>query len=200
MKKKGILGGTFDPFHNGHMNIAYESIYKLKLDEIIFMPAGNPPHKTDKLITPPEIRYDMIKRAILGEEKFKVSHYEIDKKGYSYTYKTLEYIKSVEKDTELFFITGADCLMYVDKWKYPEQIFKNSNFVVFNRSGYDKNDIIKKKNEIEQKYKKEIIFMDIPLLDISSTEIREKVKKYEEIKYLVPKEVYDIIKTNKLYI
>lgn len=200
MKKKGILGGTFDPFHNGHMNIAYESLYKLMLDEIIFMPAGNPPHKTDKIITSPEIRYEMIKKSILGEEKFKVSHYEIDKKGYSYTYKTLEYIKSVEKNTELFFITGADCLMYVDKWKCPEQIFKNSNFVVFNRSGYDKNNIIEKKNEIEQKYKNEIIFINIPLLDISSTEIREKVKKCEEIKYLVPKEVYDIIKINKLYI
>ncbi len=90
--------------------------------------------------------------------------------------------------------------MYVDEWKCPDQIFQYSNFVVFNRPGYDKNNIIKKKNEIEQKYKNEIIFLNIPLLDISSTEIREKVKKCEEIKYLVPPEVYDIIKINKLYI
>lgn len=200
MKRKAILGGTFDPFHNGHMSIAYESLYRLKLDEVIFMPAGNPPHKNDKIITSPEIRYDMIKKSIAGEEKFKVSHYEIDKKGYSYTYETLKYVNSIDSDVELFFITGVDCLMYIDKWKCPEQILKYSKFVVFNRPGYDKIDIMKKKNEIENKYKHEIIFIDIPLLDISSTEIREKVKKSQQIKYLVPSEVYDIIKSNKLYI
>ncbi|KOF56730.1 MULTISPECIES: nicotinate-nucleotide adenylyltransferase [Clostridium] len=200
MEKKAILGGTFDPFHNGHMNIAYESLYRLGLDEIIFMPAGSPPHKNDKIITSPEIRYDMIKKSITGEEKFKVSRYEIDKKGYSYTYKTLEYINSIEKNTELYFITGVDCLMYVDEWKCPEQIFKCSKFVVFNRPGYERKDILRKKSEIENKYEHEVIFMDIPLLDISSTQIRKKVKKCEEIKYLVPREVYDIIKNNKLYI
>lgn len=200
MKRKGVLGGTFDPFHNGHINIAYESLYRLKLDEIIFMPAGSPPHKSDKIITSPEIRYDMIKQSIAGEEKFKISRYEIDKKGYSYTYKTLEYINRVEKDTELFFITGVDCLMYIDEWKNPEKIFEFSRFVVLNRPGYDKVDIMKKKSEVEKKYKHNVIFIDIPLLDVSSTEIRKKVSKHEEIKYLVPKEVYDIIKNNKLYI
>ncbi|MFL0251209.1 nicotinate-nucleotide adenylyltransferase [Clostridium neuense] len=200
MKRKGILGGTFDPFHNGHMNIAYESLYRLKLDEIIFMPAGSPPHKSDKVITSPEIRYDMIKQSITGEEKFKVSRYEIDKKGYSYTYKTLEYINGVEKNTELFFITGVDCLMYIDEWKNPSKIFELSKVVVLNRPGYNKADIMKKKNEVESKYKHNIIFIDIPLLDISSTQIRKKVSKHEEIKYLVPKEVYAIIKNNKLYI
>lgn len=200
MKRKGILGGTFDPFHNGHMNIAYESLYKFKLDEVIFMPAGNPPHKTDKIITSSEIRYNMIKKSIAGEEKFKVSHYEIDKKGYSYTYETLQYINSKDKNAELYFITGVDCLMYIDQWKYPDKILKYSKFIVFNRPGYDIIDIMKKKYEVEKKYKHEIMFVDIPLLDISSTQIRKKVKKSEEIKYLVPPEVYDIIKSNKLYI
>lgn len=200
MKKKAILGGTFDPFHNGHLNIAYESIYKLGLDEIVFMPAGNPPHKSDKKVTDAELRYEMVMSGIKGENKFKVSKYEINKSSFSYTYETLKYFNSKEKNTEIYFITGADCLMELNLWKNVNEILQNCKFVVFNRPGYIYEDIMMQKKKVEEKYDSKIIFIDIPLLDISSTQIREKIKCHEEISYLVPEEVYGIIKANKLYI
>lgn len=200
MKKKAILGGTFDPFHNGHLSIAYESLYRLNLDELIFMPAGNPPHKRKKLITPSQLRIQMLEASIKGEKRFRVSDYEIKKEGYSFTYETLNYFKAKEEDTTLYFLTGVDCLMELDSWRNVEEILRTANFVVFNRPGYSREEILKQKDKIERQYDCDIIFLDIPLLDISSTEIRGKVKKHEEIKYLVPREVYDIIKDNKLYI
>lgn len=199
MKKKGIFGGTFDPIHHGHLHIAYESIYKLGLDEVIFMPSGNPPHKTNKMITESEIRYELVKEAIKGEEKFKVSKYEIDKKGLSYTYETLKFFNEKEKDTEWYFITGVDCLMDIYKWKNVNSILNSCKFVVFNRNGYEKKDIINQKTQVEKQFNKKIIFLDIPIMEISSTNIRNKVKKGEKISYLVPQGVNNLLKSMKLY-
>ncbi|GAA0177534.1 nicotinate-nucleotide adenylyltransferase [Clostridium sediminicola] len=199
MKKKGVLGGTFDPIHNGHLHIAYEALYRLQLDEIIFMPSGNPPHKKEKDITNAETRYLLVKTAIEDEEKFNVSDYEIESKGYSYTYKTVEHLYQVEADTEWYFITGADCLMELDAWKNVEGIFEKCNFVVFTRAGYSKEQLLTQKRLVEEKYDKEIIFLDMPLIDISSTFIREKISNCKEVSYLIPWNLHNKIKELRLY-
>ena len=199
MNRKAIFGGTFDPIHNGHLHIAYKALEELKLDKIIFIPSGNPPHKSEEYITNKIIRYDMVKYAIVNEHKFEISDYEVTKKGKSYTYETIEYFSKHYPNIELYFIAGADCLIDIHKWKNISSIMEKSQLVVFNRPGYSMDSILLKKKEVEEKFKRNIIFLNIPLLDISSTEIREKIKKDEDIKNLIPEKTYEIIKKYKLY-
>lgn len=199
VKNQGILGGTFDPIHLGHIHIAYEAIYRLNLEKLIFMPSGNPPHKADKKITSGKVRYDIIKESIKNQPIFDVSDYEIKKDDPSYTYETLEYLNEKYKDVKWHFITGADCLAYLDKWKNVQRILDNCTFVVFKRSGFSEEDIKKYKRDIEQTYNKEIIYLDIPLIEISSTDIREKIKNNREYSYLLPEGIGKYIIKNKLY-
>lgn len=199
MKRKGIFGGTFDPIHNGHLHIAYEALYKLGLDKVIFIPSGNPPHKTDKIVTDAQLRFTLVKETIESEKKFEVSDYEIKKKNLSYTYETLKFFNSLQPETEWYFITGVDCLMQIDTWKNVHHILNQCKFVVFNRPGYSKQDIEDQKRKVEEKYDKKIIFLDIPILEISSTQIREKIKKGESISYLIPEKVNYLLNEMELY-
>lgn len=199
MKKKGIFGGTFDPIHNGHLHIAYEALYKLNLDKVIFIPSGNPPHKTDKVITDATIRYKLVKDVIQNEKKFEVSDYELKNESLSYTYKTLKHFNEKHEDTEWYFITGADCLMQLDSWKNINEVLSLCNFVVFRRSGYSMEDMLKQKERIEKKFNKKIIFLDIPVIDISSTTIRNKIKNGENISYLVPEKARCMVNKMNLY-
>lgn len=199
MANKGLFGGTFDPIHFGHLYIAQEALHRLRLDNILFMPSGNPPHKTTKNKTDANIRYELVKMAIKDEEKFVLSSYEIDNKGLSYTYKTLEYLKWKEPDTKWYFITGVDCLMELDLWKNVADIFKLSTLVVFNRSGYKKEEILYQKKAVEEKYNVEIIFLDINPVDISSTEIKNMLKEGRSVSHLLPLNVFNKIVELDLY-
>ncbi len=199
MKRKGILGGTFDPIHNGHLHIAYEAMYTLDLDKIIFMPTGNPPHKNNRDISDAKIRYDMVKEVIKEENKFEISDYEIKKDNHSYTYETIEYLKEKEKDTEWFFISGADCLMQIETWVNVEYILTNCHFVVFNRAGYEKEQLLIQRNKIASKYNCEIKFLDLPLIEVSSTFVRNKIKHRENVSYLIPNKLENSIKELGLY-
>lgn len=203
MKRYGIIGGTFDPIHYAHLYIAYEAKEQLNLDKVIFMPARKQPLKANNIVTDSKLRYDMVKAAIEPFNEFSVSNYEIEKEGLSFTYETLEHFKA-ESDAnnekkELFFITGADCLFSLEKWKQVSKIFSLSNLVVFSRGGIDKKEMIKKKEEIEEKYDGRIIILDLKQLEISSTEIREKVKANKRIDFFVPSKVMDIIYDKGLY-
>lgn len=197
MKKIGIIGGTFNPIHLAHLYIAYEAKCQLNLDKVIFMPAGSPPHKKNEDILEAPLRYKMVLEAIKKYEDFEISNYEIEKEGFSYTYETLENFKS--KDNILYFITGADCLINIEKWKNPDRIFKTSKLVVFNRPGYDKESLKLQKNEIEKKYNTSINFLDIMDLEISSTMIRDRIKEGKKIDFFIPKEVLDFIRKNNIY-
>lgn len=199
MKKIAIFGGTFDPIHNGHLYIAYEALYKLNLDEIIFMPSGIPPHKTKRKLASSFFRYEMVRMATKNEKRFTVSDYEINKKNISYTFETLEYFANKYPNASLYFITGADGLMDIENWKNVKGIFKLCNLVVFSRPGNNKYDIISQKGKLEEKYKGNIIFLDIPLLDISSTNIRNLISEGRNISCFVPEGVYNTIKELKLY-
>ncbi|MDU2155544.1 nicotinate-nucleotide adenylyltransferase [Clostridium sp.] len=197
MKKIGIIGGTFNPIHLAHLYIAYEAKCQLNLDKVIFMPAGSPHHKKNEDILEAPLRYKMVLEAIKKYEDFEISNYEIEKEGFSYTYETLENFKS--EDNILYFITGADCLINIEKWKNPDRIFKTSKLVVFNRPGYDKESLKLQKNEIEKKYNTSINFLDIMDLEISSTMIRDRIKEGKKIDFFIPKEVLDFIIKNNIY-
>ena len=201
MKRYGIIGGTFDPIHYAHLYIAYEAKEQLNLDEVIFMPAGKQPLKADKIVTDSKIRYDMVKSAIETYDGFFVSDYEIKKGGLSFTYETLEDFKNNnDEEVQLFFITGADCLLTLDQWKEVEKIFSLASLVVFPRGGISKQEMIERKGLIEEKYNGKIVILNLKELEISSTYIRERVNKNQRIDFFVPANVVDIIYKNKLYI
>ncbi|MCR4944246.1 MAG: nicotinate-nucleotide adenylyltransferase [Clostridium sp.] len=197
MKRIGIIGGTFDPIHLAHTNIAKEAKEKLDLDKVIFIPAGSQPLKLDKKVTKASLRFNMVKKAIEGFKGFEVSDYEIKKQGLSYTFETLEHFHKEEE--KLYFITGADCLLDLEKWGNVKRIFELCTLVVLTRPGYDNEKLYKQKEYIENKYNGEIIIFESEGLDISSTEIREKVKTGKDIRRLVTKEVFELIKDNGLY-
>lgn len=218
MKRYGIIGGTFDPIHYAHLYIAYEAQKQLNLDKVIFMPAGKQPLKAKNKVTDANYRYEMVEMAIEEFEEFSISSYEIEKEGLSFTYETLEYFKknTIEhiikgdkkyselesnktEDKELFFITGADCLMYIEKWKQVSKIFSLCTLVVFVRGGFNKEKLIEQKTRIEKKYSCKIIILDLKALEISSTDIRNRVKEDKRIDFFVPPKVVKFIYENKLY-
>lgn len=197
--KKAIFGGTFDPIHIGHIHIAYEALYSLKLDKILFMPAGNPPNKLNKQITDSKIRYDLVNRAIEGESNFEISDYEINKKENSYTYETIELFSKLQSNTEWYFLIGADSLIDLDNWKNVDRILNSCRLVVYNRSGFALKKILEQKKYLECKYNNKIIFLDMPIIDISSTGIRKSIKEGRNINYLLPRGVGKIVEKLKLY-
>lgn len=197
MCRVGIIGGTFDPIHLAHIYIAEEAKKKLNLDKVIFMPAGIQPLKTDKKVTEASLRLEMVQKAIEGKIGFEVSDYEIKKEGKSYTYKTLEHFYKEYKD--LYFITGADCLLGIDKWKEIDKIFSLCKFVVFTRPGYNNEELVNEKRFVEEKYNGDIILLEVPGIHISSTEIREKIINNEKVDDILPAVVLDIIKEKGLY-
>ena len=197
MKRIGIIGGTFDPIHLAHVNIAKEAKDRLNLDKVIFIPAGSQPLKIDKKVTRASLRFNMEKKAIEGYDGFEVSDNEIKKQGLSYTFETLEHFK--KEDEELFFITGADCLLRLEKWKNVKRIFELCTLVVLTRPGYDERSLYKQKDYIEEKYNGKIVILELEGMDISSTEIRGLVKEGKNISKLVASEVFKLIKNNDLY-
>lgn len=203
MKRYGIIGGTFDPIHYSHLYIAYEAKEQLNLDEVIFMPAKKQPFKINNYTTDSELRYEMVKAAIEPFDEFSISDYEIKKDGVSFTYETLEYFKNESEykteENELFFITGADCLLSIDKWKEVQKIFSLATIVVFSRGGITKEEMISKKDVLEENYNGKIVILDLNKLEISSTEIRSRVEENKRIDFFVPKKVMDIIGENMLY-
>ena len=191
------MGGTFNPVHFAHLYIAYEAKEKLDLDKVIFMPAGNPPHKKNNIIIDSKYRYDMVKMAISDYEGFEISDYEIKKQGYSYTYETLTDLK--EDDIEFYFIAGGDSLMDIEKWRNTKGVLENCNFVVFNRGEYSENELNKQKLYLEEKYAAKIILLNIMNIDISSTEIRKRIEEGKRIDFFLPKNVIEYINENNLY-
>ena len=199
MKKIGVFGGTFDPIHLGHLYIAYEAKRKLGLDKILFIPSGNPPHKQLKKVTDSFYRYKMVEASIKNYEGFEVSDYEVKKHTLSYTFKTLEYLKTLYENSEIYFITGGDCLIDLETWTNVPRILELCKFVVFNRPGHSKEDFLNQKRIIENRYDKEILYLHLLNLEISSTMIRERVKENLSVEFFVPKDVNDMIKEFKLY-
>ena len=192
-----ISGGTFDPIHNGHIEIAKIALSQFNLDKVIFMPTGNSYMKSD--VTPSIHRYNMLKLAIEGIDKFEISDLEIKRTGYTYTKDTVAYFKENYPDDELYFLIGTDTLFMLDKWYMPEYLFKNLIFIVAKRGDADS---VAKAEELKEKFNADIRFMHNDIIDISSTEIREEFdnKSYDEFNNrFFDKKVFEYIKENHLY-
>ena len=173
--KIGILGGTFDPIHMGHIELAKAAVSALSLSELYFIPNGNPPHKreqTDKID-----RYNMV-LDLACKHGFSVSDYETKKETYSYTFETLKYFHSLYPSAELYFIMGMDNLSEISNWKNIPEIFSHSKIAIFGRSGYDKDDSII--DALEKEYKAELVCFDFDL-PISSTELKIKLLNGENV-------------------
>ena len=199
MKRYGMMGGTFNPIHLAHLYIAYEAKETLNLDKVIFMVAGNPPHKKESPVIDSKYRYNMVQKAIEGYDDFEISDYEITKNGYSYTYETLEYIKSQEEDIEVFFIAGADSLMDIEKWRNTDLVLSNCTFVAFNRGEYTKEILEDQKTKLKNKYNANIVLLDVANIDISSSMIRKRILDDKRVDFFLSKEVIEYIKENNLY-
>ena len=197
MKRYGMMGGTFNPIHLAHLYIAYEAKEVLELDKVIFMVAGDPPHKKESPVIDSKYRNDMVKKAIEGYEGFEISDYEIKKNGYSYTYETLNALK--EDDLKLYFIAGADSLMDIEKWKNTKEVLNSCTFVVFNRGEFNRETLKSQKEYLENKYQAEIVLLDIMSIDISSTIIRKRIKEGKRVDFFLPNKVLEYINDNDFY-
>lgn len=200
-KKKfiGIMGGTFDPVHVGHLVVAEEARAQFKLDEVVFIPSGTPPHKKDYHVTPAEVRYKMTLLATAGNPSFSVSRVEIDREGPSYAVDTLRELKKRYADsTQFYFITGLDAILEILTWKDPEHVFRLCHFIAATRPGFHAEDV-KKKFHGRKEILRKVRLLSVPALAISSSDIRRRVSKRMTVKYLLPESVENYIYKHHLY-
>ena len=198
MKSIGIMGGTFNPIHIGHLIAAEEVSDKMNLDKVIFIPAGNPPHKEGKFIAEAKQRLEMVKLATKENPKFSVSDIEINRDGKTFTYDTLVELHNIYYETKIYFIIGYDTLKEIDTWKRINEVCKLCSFIVVNRNNANSemNYEIEKKSD---KYKCNIHVVDIPNIEVSSTDIRDRIALKRSIKYIVTESVSDYICDRGLY-
>ncbi|HEY51391.1 MAG TPA: nicotinate-nucleotide adenylyltransferase [Dehalococcoidia bacterium] len=196
----GILGGTFDPVHNGHLIMAEVVREQLNLNEVLFIPAGQPWLKTEHIITPAEHRMQMLRLALDDTPYFRISEMEIERPGPTYTIDTINALKeSLEEADELFFILGQDNLMQLPQWHEALDLIQLCYFVAAPRPGVKKPDL----KALEAKLpgiKQRVMLMKQPLVDISATDIRERVARGLSVRHLVPEPVNRYIKEHRLYV
>lgn len=203
--KKGILGGTFNPIHNGHINIARHAIKELCLDFVLIMPSCISYMKAGTNVLDSKIRFEMTRRAICDEPQMILDDREIQRGGNSYTYMTLLELKAESPDDELFYIIGEDTLFNIVNWKNPEIIFELATICVARRRddlyiNHESDIKIQEHTDmLKAKYGARIIFLSCDKIDISSTDIREKIKNNQDVSDFVKPSVYDYIVGNKLY-
>lgn len=196
--KVAVIGGAFDPIHYGHLAAAqtvYENFY---VDRVVLMPLGDAPHKNMSSTTADE-RFKMVMAAVSDNPAFAVSDMEIRRSGKTYTVDTVEQIKSINPNIDIYFVMGADELESIDTWRQPQKIFSLCRVIAVSRPGYNTEGLIRKIDEVKKKYKGEAYFLEIPSLDISSSDLRKKIKDGKSVKYLMPKEAEKYIIEHDLY-
>jgi len=197
-KRFGIMGGTFDPIHLGHLVVANEVLNIYNLDKIIFVPAGNPPHKIGTRASSWD-RYFMTTIATNSNIKFTVSDLEIKRSDKSYTLNTLKEFHNTYPDTDFYFITGTDAVIDLPNWHEPQELLKLCKFIAVSRPGISKEDAEFKIDEIRISLNANIEQLQVPMLQISSTDIRDRFKRGVSAKYLLPESVEQYILKNNLY-
>jgi nicotinate-nucleotide adenylyltransferase len=195
-KRLGVMGGTFDPIHHGHLVTAEAALWAFHLDEVAFVPTGQPWMKADREVSVAEHRYLMTVIATSSNPRFWVSRLEIEREGPTYTVETLQELRrTAEEDIELFFITGADAMLEILNWKDPEEVLALAHFIAATRPGYD---MARFRQEARGPHPK-VSVLDVPALAISSTDIRRRVREGQPIRYLVPEGVETYIQKFGLY-
>ena len=198
--KIGVLGGTFDPIHLGHLKVAEEVTARLNLAEIIFMPAGQPWLKASNVISPAEHRVEMVRLALAGKPNFKLSTMEVERAGPTYTVDTMAELRhELGSEHELFFILGWDDLNQLPGWREPSRLIKLCRLVAVPRVDYPPPDL-GSLEAILPGLSQRVILLDSPRIDINATEIRKRVARGLSIRHLVPEPVERYIREHKLYI
>lgn len=190
-RRIGVYGGTFDPVHTVHLIVAERARDTLELDEIWLMPARIPPHKQDKVITADHHRIEMLRRAVAGNPFFQISTVELDVQESvpSYTYDTMCKLMAAHQDVDFFFIIGGDMVEYLPKWHRVNELLRMVQFVALARPGYS----------MSTPYREWLIEVDMPQLDIASSQVRDLIRSGHSIRYLVPEAVRLYIEENGLY-
>ena len=196
MKKTGIMGGTFNPVHNAHLALAQCAMEQYELDEVIFMTSGNPPHKRNIDMPDAKIRHEMLKIALEGKEKFVADDYEVNLTDYSYSVITMKHLHEKMSECELYFIIGGDSLRDLPKWYKPHELMKLCTLLVYPRDNEDISDEI---SEMQNKFGGEIYPVKAPVMDVSSTDIRCRIKAGESVLGMLPKGVGEYIIEHKIY-
>ncbi len=198
--RKGIMGGTFDPIHNGHLKLAACALDQFRLDEVLFLPSGNPPHKQRRSDgATNEQRLEMVRLAIAGYPRFALDEVEMHRCGLTYTKDTLTLLNEREPDTDFYFIIGADSLMAFDGWYHPEIICKYCHLIVAVRDGVNRSEIRQKMEELCDRYGASVFLLKSPEIAVSSTHLRQMIRERQPIGHLVPQAVTDYIETHDIY-
>ena len=198
-KKVGIIGGTFNPIHLGHLILAEYAYDEYQLDEILFIPTGISYFKDPNTVLDKKMRITLTGEAIEDNPHFALSTIETDRPGNSYTYETLEELRRKNPDVRYYLIIGADSLFQIDSWKEPDIIMKNAIILAASRNDQGIELLKEKADELMKKFHSEIHILTCPMIDISSTDIRNRIKEGKSIKYLVKEQTENYIKKYQLY-
>lgn len=196
----GLMGGSFDPIHFGHLVLAEEMRTRLSLDKVIFIPVGQAPHKTAGKMSDPKCRYEMVLLATMDHPYFEVSGIEVEHAGITYSVETVEkIIAGSSREDQFFFIAGADTLMELETWKSVEKLLEMVTFVGAARPGTNHLALREKVESLIKNYNADVRLVELPELDISSTDLRERIALGMSVRYLLPETVALYIQKKGLY-
>ncbi len=198
-KKIGIMGGTFNPIHIGHLLLGQQALEEFSLDQILFVPSGHSYMKEQSGMTDKYLRYEMCRQAIEEHADFLISDVEVRRSGNSYTYETLEELKKEYPEADFFFILGADNIFDLEAWKYPERILHNCTILTAVRPMDGSERLTEQIAYLEEKYSIRIGLLSMPQMEISSTMIRKRLSQGKTVKYMVPDRVLSFISSHDLY-
>ena len=198
-KKVGIMGGTFDPIHYGHLILAQNALDTFSLDEILFVPSGTPWLKESTKVLSKNKRVSMTGMAIEDNPDFALSTIEIDREGNSYSYETVEELKRMQPKTDFYFIMGADSLLEIERWKHPDRLMTECTLLVAVRDDCDREGLEKQIIYLTDKYQADIKILPADRIDISSTKIRRLIREGKSVRYMLPDQIIRFIQKNHLY-
>ena len=197
--KIGILGGSFNPIHHGHLILAENVRIEAGLDKVFIMPAHASPFKLNRRIASGEDRFRMVQLAVEDNEYLEASDFESASDRISYTADTMKMLEEIYPDHQLFFITGADSILEIERWKDFEELLRRYTFLVGGRPGSRDAELTEFAEYLQREYLADVRVIDIPKADISSTEIRRRCRENKSIKYLTPDKVADYIREHNIY-
>ena len=199
-RRIGIMGGTFDPIHMGHLILGEKAYEQFHLDKVLFMPSGNPPHKRNRQgRATDEQRVEMVRRAISTNPHFELSMAEMHENGYTYTYHTLELLKSENPDIDYYFIIGADSLYNFDTWMEPGRICKNCILVTAVRNHSTMTELETEMHRLSLKYGGTFLTLNTTNIDVSSEMLRNWISEDKSVRYYIPDSVITYIEENQIY-
>jgi len=197
--KIGILGGTFNPIHLGHIQMTQFAIKNYGFDKVVILPSGNPPHKNSENLLSGHKRYEMCLLATVDHDNLIVESLEIERKGTTYTIDSLEYFSNIYSNNSIYYIIGGDTVLHLNKWKQFEKVFKLCKFIAFLREGYDNSKILNHAKYLKKQYNLDITFDYQGIMDVSSSDIRNKIANNVDVSEFIPKRVIEYIYEYKIY-